>query len=26
LGPDGKELKKLKELIASKFDIQEEGE
>jgi hypothetical protein len=26
LGPDGKELKKLKELIASKFDIQEEGD
>jgi len=26
LGPDGKELKKLKELIASKFDIQDEGD
>jgi hypothetical protein len=26
LGPDGKELKKQKELIASKFDIQEEGD
>jgi len=26
LGPDGKELKKLKEMIASKFDIQEEGD
>ncbi len=26
LGPDGNKLKKLKELIASKFDIQEEGD
>jgi hypothetical protein len=26
LGLDGKELKKLKELMASKFDIKEEGD